>query len=534
MALFQFSTSINTTISELAEKLTSWQEDGASISDIAISNVNDITLLINDKYCNITYNMSLSSNANYYWFLCDSLGYETLIILCDSPNVNENGYHTTLGSALFNAIYFLYNGKLVRNPQVDEPICSQFNIPNGLIIDSDNNKNVLLTKCTFVNKALTTNVGETELSDTLYLSTNLSSAGFLAKVISLEKEFVNIGRFFYLPNNNIVRGLSHYKKRTILKNAEIELWTECYNDNEKIYDRKEENIFYKNIHNNIKMVPDGNIEMGYIQLPSGDSLYLKSDTPFFFNKTIYIVAYNENSFIHYNVGSLRSAHSNNIIACGEEIYFKNNKFPLYFPRCFSLNTVDKPIFGTSQYSGYEKNGYLLLSWKNKTFAGDADTQLASRLNQYILDYYNNENGEYYYDFGNNAAMSMTWKIMKMVPKKYIYVIKTPLREEYPYTAYINKNKIISSESFFLNEDEVNSFTHSSNYLLKSYYLIIGGNQYHTLGTSNPGSNDNKGKQIKTPELKIDYFGIVEESQSDEEIQKNIQYLAKKFNVDLND
>ena len=124
--------------------------------------------------------------------------------------------------------------------------------------------------------------------------------------------------------------------------------------------------------------------------------------------------------------------------------------------------------------------------------------------------------------------------MKMVPKKYIYVIKTPLREEYPYTAYINKNKIISSESFFLNEDEVNSFTHSSNYLLKSYYLIIGGNKYHTLDTSNPGSNDNKGKQIKTPELKIDYFGIVEESQSDEEIQKNIQYLAKKFNVDLND
>ena len=290
MALFQFSTSINTTVSELAEKLISWQEDGASISDITISSVNDITLLINDKYCNITYNMSLSSNANYYWFLCDSFGYETLIILCDSPNVNENGYHTTLGTALYNAIYFLYNGKLVRNPQVDEPICSQFNIPNGLIIDSDNNKNVLLTKCTFVNKTLTTNVGETELSDTLYLSTNLSSAGFLAKVISLEKEFVNIGRFFYLPNNNIVRGLSHYKKRTILKNVEIELWTECYNDNEKIFDRKEENIFYKNIYNNIKIVPDGNMEMGYIDLDAGDRLLLTSKEPFY-NKTIYLVAY---------------------------------------------------------------------------------------------------------------------------------------------------------------------------------------------------------------------------------------------------
>ena len=56
MALFQFSTSINTIISELAEKLISWQEDGASISDITISNVNDITLLINDKKPNKSVN----------------------------------------------------------------------------------------------------------------------------------------------------------------------------------------------------------------------------------------------------------------------------------------------------------------------------------------------------------------------------------------------------------------------------------------------------------------------------------------------
>ena len=371
MALFQFSTSINTTISELAEKLISWQEDGASISDITISSVNDITLLINDKYCNITYNMSLSSNANYYWFLCDSLGYETLIILCDSPNVNENGYHTTLGTALYNAIYFLHNGKLVRNPQVDEPICSQFNIPNGLIIDSDNNKNVLLTKCTFVNKALTTNVGETELSDTLYLSTNLSSTGFLAKVISLEKEFVNIGGIFYLPYNNVVLGLSKYKKRSILKNAEIELWAGCYEDNEKIYDRKEENTFYKNTYNNIKMVPDGNMEMGYIDLDAGDRLLLTSKEPFY-NKTIYLVAYdigvgplkNETGYGAVNYGYMHKIITSGIVFKGTT---GNNKDKIvYYPEMFSLNKLYENYKDDNNLWISKEWGYALMNYNNTT------------------------------------------------------------------------------------------------------------------------------------------------------------------------
>ena len=268
MALFQFSTSLDTTVSDLVEKLVSWQEDGASISDIAVSSVNDIALLINDKYCNITYNMSLSSNANYYWFLCDSLGYETLIILCDSPTVNENGYRATFGTALYNAIYFLNNGKLIRNPQIDEPICSQFNIPNGSVIENSDDR-VIFTKCTF-NNGVNIETGSNEITDKLYISTNLVSTGFLTEIAGSGQKFINIGGVFYLPYNNVVLGLSKYKKRSILKNAEIELWAGCYEDNEKIYDRKEENTFYKNTYNNIKMVPDGNMEMGYIDLDAGD------------------------------------------------------------------------------------------------------------------------------------------------------------------------------------------------------------------------------------------------------------------------
>ena len=181
MALFQFSTSISTTVSELADKLTSWQDSGASISEIAISNINDISFLINDKYCNVKYNMSSSQNANYYWFLCDSVGYETLIVLCDSPIVNENGYKGSLGNALYNAIYFLHNGRLVRNPQIDEPICSQFNIPNGWSsLDTDS---TILTKCTY-NDGINLTTGTNQVADKLYISTNLSSVGYKTKIVT--------------------------------------------------------------------------------------------------------------------------------------------------------------------------------------------------------------------------------------------------------------------------------------------------------------------------------------------------------------
>ena len=64
-----------------------------------------------------------------------------------------------------------------------------------------------------------------------------------------------------------------------------------------------------------------------------------------------------------------------------------------------------------------------------------------------------------------------------------------------------------------------------------YFLIIG-NRKDYFPTEEKSFNHNNA--LNTPELKIDYFGIVEESQSDEEIQKNIQYLAKKFKVNLDD
>lgn len=80
---------------------------------------------------------------------------------------------------------------------------------------------------------------------------------------------------------------------------------------------------------------------------------------------------------------------------------------------------------------------------------------------------------------------------------------------------------------------------SASYFIDSYgsfskgdYFLIIGNQRDDFPTEETTFSHNTA--LNTPELKIDYFGIVEEPQSDEEIQQNIQYLARKFKVDLND
>lgn len=520
MALFQFSTSLDTTVSDLVEKLTSWQEDGASISDIAVSSVNDIALLINDKYCNITYNMSLSSNANYYWFLCDSLGYETLIILCDSPTVNENGYRTTFGTALYNAIYFLNNGKLIRNPQIDEPICSQFNIPNGSVIENSDDR-VIFTKCTF-NNGVNIETGSNEITDRLYISTNLVSTGFLTEIAGSGQKFINIGGIFYLPYNNVVLGLSKYKKRSILKNAEIELWAGCYEDNEKIYDRKEENTFYKNIYNNIKMVPDGNMEMGYIDLDAGDRLLLTSKEPFY-NKTIYLVAYdvgvgplqNETGY-----GATNRGYMHKIITSGTTFKATAGSYKdkiIYYPEMFSLNKLYKNYKDDNDLWVSKEWGYALMNYNNQTTLGSTEYHRGANAFNYTLL----SDSNLVYSIYQPTYQDAIWISKDIKPKKNIYVFKTPVIENGKYSAFINNLKMEKSTSYFIDS--------YGTYSKGDYFLIIG-NRQSSFPTEETTFNHNTA--LNTPELKINYFGIVEESQSDEEIQQNIQHLAKKFKVDL--
>lgn len=525
MALYQFSTSLETTASELSAKLNKWYEDGASLTDITIVDTNNITMLINDKYCNVQYSKSLSSKANYYWFLCDSYGYETLIILCDSPTVSENGYRSTLGSALYNAIYFLHNDRLIRNQYVDESLCSQFNIPNGQVVSNVDDR-MIFTKCTF-NDSINLDTGSSEVTDRLYVSTNLVSAGFLTEISGSGEKFVNIGGIFYMPLNNLVLGLSHYKNRSILKNAGVELWSGCLDDNEKIYDRTEKVTFYKNKYNNIKLEPEGNREMGYIDLKNGNRLLLTSDKPFF-NKTIYLVAYDTSTdeaknFTDDGTQSIVTGGFNKkIIISGErtEYGYCNSMFSLAkIVEWEATKTPDNPSYSYLFFSdGYDEIGYALVNNKSDNIKYWGISSINSKLLSHSTP--NNIPTEYYYsgNIFNSTYQDAVWCFEKIKPKKYIYVLRTPTSGEEEYCGFINKTKLKKTNSYKACNDD------------SDYYLIIGGVESHFWPLSDTPREDIKAYNMN--ELKIDYFAIVDEAQSDEEIEANIKYLADKFKVDL--
>lgn len=417
MALFQFSTSISTTVSELAEKLTSWRDSGASISDIAISNINDISFLINDKYCNVKYSISSSQNANYYWFLCDSVGYETLIVLCDSPIVNENGYKGSFGNALYNAIYFLHDGRLVRNPQIDEPICSQFNIPNGWSsLDTDS---TILTKCTY-NDGINLTTGTNQVADKLYISTNLSSVGYKTKIITGTTEFICIGGFFYLEYNNLISSLSKYKKRIILSDAEIEFTAQGDFTTSELYSTNGE--YYFSI-NDFSILPNANDKLGIISATSGRNSYLM-DLEYrvdnYHNTTIYIV--------------------------------------------FSLKDL-------GAYSNY----FCLVELPNATSFDIEKT--------------------YFRIAGINKSFNF------VLNKKYIAVLRIPAGVKVRYSAFLNKNKIITTKDY--SED----YSHGWN-------IRTGGNS------------------TIPPNIDINYIGFCPEGHIDDKVYSNMNCLAKIFEVDL--
>ena len=421
MALFQFSTSISTTVSELAEKLTSWRDNGASISEIAISNINDISFLINDKYCNVKYNMSSSQNANYYWFLCDSVGYETLIVLCDSPIVNENGYKGSLGNALYNAIYFLHDGRLVRNPQIDEPICSQFNIPNGWSsLDTDS---TILTKCTY-NDGINLTTGTNQIADKLYISTNLSSVGYKTKIVTGATEFICIGGFFYLEYNNLISSLSKYEKRIVLSDAEIEFTAQGDFTTSELYSTNGEYYFSTSA---ISILPNANDKLGvFSSAYSGDygtcldNLKYRVDNCH--NITVYVV---------FSLKSLGNGRDLNLITLPSNYVF----------------TIRNTLFGITDVS--------------KVFNFE-------------------------------------------INKRYIAILRIPSGKIVKYSGFLNKNKITTTNA----NQEISA---------KDSWGICG---------------YNNSISYKSPGINIDYIGFCPEGHTDDKVYSNMNYLAKFFEVDL--
>lgn len=463
MALFQFSTSISTTVSELADKLTSWQDSGASISEIAISNINDISFLINDKYCNVKYNISSSQNANYYWFLCDSVGYETLIVLCDSPIVNENGYKGSLGNALYNAIYFLHDSRLVRNPQIDEPICSQFNIPNGWSsLDTDS---TILTKCTY-NDGINLITGTNQVADKLYISTNLSSVGYKTKIVTGAKEFICIGGFFYLEYNNSISNLSKY--RPLLKDAISETFPWCRYSLRRIYDTQ--NKYYWTTFENYEIGKRNEqiiIRNGYNgeQANANRSIVFNPEENIH-NKTFYFIM----SLKDWRTDKVESSKVNLIGTCSGS---KANKLSSSI-RSISLSPYPQKYITTNGYDSRDSN-----------YVFEKDSIAFSNSSESIL-----------YNFPYNRKVIIVMKISESTGYN---------TGDYSVTFYINNSK-----NFFHEQEGTFPFKSGTK---KVYIGTLNNNNY-------------------LPNIYIDYLCCCDAYHTNEQIDKNIQKLAKIFEVDL--
>ncbi len=207
MALFYFTMSVSDDMSLLKEKLDRIRNEGANISYTIVS-VSNVILKINEIELNVQYELSKASTAQYFWYLCDAYNQESLIILCDSPNVNENGKDNTLGIATYNRTYFRYKEKMIEIPFKEDTFSDRFNLIKGNFNtfddENENNDSIVLSKCTF-NNGNEINNGEIIVADDLYVSTNLQDINFKTIVKDSEgNRFINIGGVFYTNNVDYV------------------------------------------------------------------------------------------------------------------------------------------------------------------------------------------------------------------------------------------------------------------------------------------------------------------------------------------
>ena len=207
MALFYFSIGATDTSATLKERLDGIREDGANISYTIVS-ANEVNLKINELTFTVRYNLSKASTAQYFWYLCDAYKRENLVILCDSPNVNENGKENTLGLATYNRVYFRYKNEMIEIPFKEDTFATRFNLIKGRFNtfddENENSDSVMLTRCTFNNGNEIDN-GGVVISDYLYISSNLQDVNF--KTIVKDENgnrFINVGDVFYMDDVNYV------------------------------------------------------------------------------------------------------------------------------------------------------------------------------------------------------------------------------------------------------------------------------------------------------------------------------------------
>lgn len=241
MGLYKFSIAAAADVSSLESKIEEARSNGANIYLHNISSIGNLNLSINDKNVTIDYDLvGTTTNSLFNWYICDTVGYETIIILYNYGTESES----TFGSARYNRIYFNVKNKLVSNPKISETLAAQFNVLRGRFdsyeSDGGDDDVVMLTKCVY-NDNSNIETGEAIVADNLYVSTNLRSTSFKTIVKNEDSQkFINIGGIFYLPYSEEIIYHSWSKKQWILPTDSVDHeWhsaTTLVSDDHKWYD----------------------------------------------------------------------------------------------------------------------------------------------------------------------------------------------------------------------------------------------------------------------------------------------------------
>lgn len=217
MGLYKFSIAAAASPTDIEAKITSVRGQGANIYLHTIIDIGNLNLSINDKNVTINYDLiGTKQNSLFNWYICDTVGYETIIILYNSGTESDS----TFGLANYNRIYFNVKNQLVSNPKISETLAAQFNVLRGRFdsyeSDGSDDDVIMLTKCVY-NDGSNIETGEAIVADNLYVSTNLRSTSFKTIVKDENnKQFINVGGIFYLPYSEEIIYPSWSEKQWIL------------------------------------------------------------------------------------------------------------------------------------------------------------------------------------------------------------------------------------------------------------------------------------------------------------------------------
>ena len=217
MGLYKFSIAAAASPSDIETKITSVRGQGANIYLHSIVDIGNLNLSINNKNVTINYDLiGTKQNSLFNWYICDTVGYETIIILYNSGTESDS----TFGLANYNRIYFNVKNQLVSNPKISVTLAAQFNVLRGRFdsyeSDGGDDDVIMLTKCVY-NDGSNIETGEAIVTDNLYVSTNLRSTSFKTIVKNEDgKQFINVGGIFYLPYSEEIIYPSWSEKQWIL------------------------------------------------------------------------------------------------------------------------------------------------------------------------------------------------------------------------------------------------------------------------------------------------------------------------------